>query len=135
MDDVIRWATLDSSPMSGSDWLLFGITTLRRADPIRIFGLARQLWRHELEGEAASHACRELDKLLKFELQTPGALGSGRTSLRHKVHCVCHCVRQVVGSWAEVCSFMSSVFAWTGDMGTESGISSYYDDIRLLFGD
>ena len=135
MDDVIRFATLDSSPMSGTDWLLFGVVTLRRADLIRIFRLAQQLWRGELQGEADLNACRELEKLLKYELQMPGALGSGRTSLRHKVHCICHCMRQVVGSWAEVCSFISTIFAWTGDMGTESGISSYYDDIRLLFGD
>jgi hypothetical protein len=47
MDDVIRFATLDSSPMSGTDWLLFGVVTLRRADLIRIFKLAQQLWRGE----------------------------------------------------------------------------------------
>ena len=73
--------------------------------------------------------------MLVLEQQQPGALGNGRGTLRHKMHVVCHAARMVSTSWAQAAARTSSVFSWTGDLGTEAGVSCYYDSLMSLFGD
>ncbi len=63
------------------------------------------------------------------------SVGSGCAGLRDKMHVVCHAARMVSNSWKEAASRVSRVFSWTGDVGTESGSSSFYDNLLEMFGD
>ena len=53
----------------------------------------------------------------------PGAVGSRRASLLHKLHAVLHSMRMDLGSWNEVKDFCDDIVAFTTDAGVESGLA------------
>ena len=129
-----HWATMDSSPVGHFEWLLHGFQSIKKHDLAHAFYLANRCWQGHVSADEESACLRELRSLCVLEQQAPGALGSGRCSLRHKMHVVSHSARMVSSTWAGAAKRISNVFSWTGDLGTESGVSNFYDDMRSLHG-
>ena len=66
---------------------------------------------------------------------TPTALGSGRSSLVHKVHAIAHSARLSAADWRYTCRMMNETLSWTGDLGVESGMPGFKGNVCRLFGD
>ena len=130
----VHWATMDSSPVGHFEWLMHGFQSIKKSELAHAFYLANRIWQGHLAADDESAYLLELRSLCSLEQQAPGALGSGRCSLRHKMHVVSHSARMVSSTWAAAAKRISNVFSWTGDLGTESGVSNFYDDMRSLHG-
>jgi hypothetical protein len=130
----IMWGTLDSSPLGSYDWLLHGLSSMRESGLVEALRCANALWSGGLDDNVAASHMQLLRRALLLEQQVPGAVGSGRATLRHKMHVVCQVARMVTPSWKAAAKRVSSVFSWTGDLGVESGVSSFYDSLISMFG-
>ena len=81
--------------------------------------------------QAPGECCRDA---VDIHLAPPTALGSRRSSLPRKVHCLLHTLRLEVGTWPAVANFLASVRAVTTDFGTEAGLASLENvDLSSLF--
>ena len=49
----------------------------------------------------------------------PAAVGSGKCSMKYKLHVVAHAERLVSPSWKDTAVKMNSTFTFTGDLGPE----------------
>ena len=65
----------------------------------------------------------DLEKLLMLRQSLPVAVGSGKASLRHKLHALVHLEGMTSESWKSAAALLSSTFSFTGDLGTESHIT------------
>jgi hypothetical protein len=131
---VIRFSTIDSSPQGGWDWVMHGSRTLSLESCAKAFQLAQDLHQAGLSDKQEADIQEELSTLLALCQGVPTAVGSGKSSLRRKVHAVIHSQRLVSGSWREAIALHNSSFSWCGDMGVESGLWLFRQDVRHLFG-
>ncbi|CAE7765568.1 unnamed protein product [Symbiodinium sp. CCMP2592] len=142
-----RWATLDSSPQGAWDWMLSGSTAVGLSKLRVCFEKANELIRlgnQTCSDQEATEtnvcqqhlaATKELAQYLCMHQLTPTALGSGRSSLVHKVHAVAHSTRLSAADWRYTCRIMNATFSWTGDLGVESGMPGFKGNVCRLFGD
>ena len=140
-DGIVRWGTLDASPQGEWDWVLMGTSTMRSKDLPHCFDLAFRL--HAIgssRSTLAEPSTRELDvcddlcaKLVMTE-GVPCGVGSGKASLRHKLHALMHSHRLISSSWDEAIQLVASTCTWTGDLGTESRIVLFHDTLENLMG-
>ena len=86
------------------------------------------------QGQCSSEEVEELRQVLALKQGSPAAVGSGRSSLRRKVHAVLHATRLSSPSWVAAVSCLNRTFSWTGDLGVESGLWRFAADARLLMG-
>lgn len=68
---------------------------------------------------------RDVKRLLKLHVLPPVGLGSGASSLAHKMAAFCHSAYLEAGSVAKLASMASATFAFVVDLGTESGMADY----------
>lgn len=130
----VRFCTVDSSPQGPFDFVMHGSRTVAKADLVPAMRDANRLCRPGVpEGERRIIAQR-LSDLLHLSQGVPTAVGSGRQSLRRKVHAVAHAVRLSCSSWRGVADMLSSTMSWTGDLGVESGFWLFRQSLRKLFG-
>jgi hypothetical protein len=84
--------------------------------------------------QEAGVAMTSLAGKLELVPGVPTTVGSGRASLAAKLHCLVHSCKLTSKSWLECVSLLNSTCSWTGDLGTESGVSAARSDLRQLFG-
>ena len=135
---IIRWATMDESPQGHFQWMMQGSITMRADDVGRAFHMAQRLSNRValgLDAATEKDIVAELSRLLVLRQGVPTAVGSGKMSLRHKMSAVTHSCRLQLNSWSETAAWITQTFSWTGDMGTESGVSHYSDNLLDMFGE
>ena len=76
----------------------------------------------------------DLRSILLLEQGTPVAVGSGRSSLKYKIHACTHSVKLTSHSWRRACEQMTRTCTWVGDLG-EKGISQVKTNLRKLMGE
>ena len=143
------FSTVDGSPQGGYQWELEGHIYVKNSDLAELRQQALVLIMSTMvveDGAEANDQDRDdvpeeikeaFDKLtqaLNLVQAPPVACGSGASSVWHKVHAFCHAHRLVSPSWEAVASVVASVFTITGDLGTESGFSSFHAPLESLFG-
>ncbi len=137
---ICRWGTVDSSEQGNFDLLYHGVTTMAVVDLVPRFRDALELLR-----QGPGHPAQDCGHLRAITARLAGALviragvpagvGSGRGSLRHKVHALAHSTRLMTHSWAAAAQCLTRTCTWTGDLGTESGVTRYAESLRSLFGE
>ena len=137
---VTRWGTLDSSPQGSFDWLLTGASTMCSCDLSACYRDANRLIALG-QGPISDEACDEqkiihlrLSPLLQIVQGVPTAVGSGRASVKYKIHSMCHSTRLTSWTWEDTAELINSTATWTGDLGTESGVNKFRGNLRTLFG-
>ena len=134
---VVRWGTVDTSPIHGYDWVMSGAIVMSNQQTMIAFHLANYYIEQNLERARLIEIDLEdadvvdLDKeiaderatltsLLVLSQGTPVGCGSGRCDVRYKLHGLTHSQRTQSCSWRSTTLAMKFTFAYTGDMGTES---------------
>ena len=118
--------------------MMHGGMAMKRSELVSAFRKAQTLScssRLGLSNDEQAGIAAEIAELFKIRQGCPTALGSGRASLRHKMAAVAHSCRLQLNRWIEVPTWLNSTFSWTGDLGVESGVMQFYDDLRGLLGD
>ena len=133
------WA--DSSPQGGVDWLLSIVSYIKRTDLQDCAEAADYLCKSVQD---FGNACQCDDKdamldisqkrhdqglLLKSKIlhhrQVPMALGSGASSLEHKIKCMCRKLFSESQSFPSLTRILSCIRCICTDMGTEMGMPDY----------
>lgn len=137
-----RYATMDASPQGHYEWLLIGATLVKEGDLVRCLRDANRLV--EL-GQQGSHSDESFDEQTRIVQQlsprlilvqaVPVGLGSGRCSLRYKMHALMHATRLTASSWPVVKDLLNGTHTWTGDLGVESRVVKFHGDMKRLMGD
>ena len=134
---VTRWATVDSSPQGGYDWILWGHIVMRNDNLQDSLKLSHRLAQiassddHRLE--EISIVATLADRLRRIS-GVPTAVASGRSGLRYKMKSMFHSMSLTSPSWLATARLSNSTFACTGDMGTESGVSRVRSKLTEIFG-
>ena len=132
---AVSWRTVDGSPKGGWDWVLHGKRSMASEDLLPAFDAARALCDSATEvGVSRAHA-RFLEPLLRLVQGAPVGVGSGKASVRRKVHAVVHSERLQSVSWPAAVKMVNHNMTWTGDCGTESGFWLFRSRLADLFGD
>ena len=137
---ICRWGSADSSEQGNFDLLYHGVTTMAVGDLVPRFRDALELIEQaRLHSDAepgfnASGAAGRLASALVIRAGVPVGVGSGHASLRHKAHALAHSTRLMCNSWREVAECLNRTCSWTGDLGTESGLTRFAESLRSLFG-
>ena len=134
-DGIVSWATMDSSPQGGYDWVLCGITTLSLRDAQRAFDISLELCTPALDNDEAASKVADLQSMLHLRQGVPTAVGSGRATIRHKTHAFLHALRLQCDSWPHVIGLTDSILSYTGDLGTEQRVVELRCKLTDLFGD
>ncbi len=137
---VVRWGTMDSSPQSGRNWIMVGFATVALDDLGQCLRHSRRLWelrQSEDEGEleVAAGIMEALRAKIAFTPSIPTTVGSGRGSLAGKLHAMIHGCKLAARTWSQCASLLNSCISWTGDLGTEAGVTACRTNLRQLFGD
>ena len=138
----MRWSTLDGSPQFGYDWILHGHMDMNTMDLVETFEDAlRYIALCQARGEedsenagALKELAEKLTQRLAWRMGLPAAVGAGRASMAHKLHCLAHSERMTTTSWAKAVDLVNSTFSYTGDMGTEIHISNCRVTLNNLMG-
>ena len=148
---VIRYATVDSSPQQGWDWVLSGWITVSAQEVQQLFRAALRYIRMcqiRRTREAAGHdadGMRNLDDQISrmrellsgplcLQQGMPVAVGSGRADVRYKLHSIVHAEKLISKSWHSTVSMVNAMFSLCGDMGTESRLPFCRINLAELFG-
>ena len=123
---VVPFLLCDSSPQANKDWVLAECRLLTKEVAIKVFRAVQLLFETKDESDptvdrAALFAI--VDEGCARHMYPPGAVGSRRASLLHKLHAVLHSMRLEMGSWAAVKAWASEVFSFTTDAGVEKGLA------------
>ena len=121
---------MDSSPQGGRDWLNSASLTMSRADVQQSFRIILELLplAHSVNMDDAS-LDREAEllvmmtQLVRVRRGVPVCMGSGRTSVHHKMHAVAHALRLEHYSWSGVAGALNNTLAFTTDFGVEYHMS------------
>ena len=118
----------DSSPQAGRDWVMTEYKMLSTEHAVAVFEAVKQLFQIK-KGESTgckpegAESFNTIDAGCSSHMFPPGAVGSRRASLLHKLHAVLHSMRMDLGSWNEVKDFCDDIVAFTTDAGVESGLA------------
>ena len=132
---AIVFSTVDSSPQGGWDWVMSGHRALSAEDVVACFRCATVILNRTADEETLAEASATLKQKLRIVQGSPTAVGSGKSSLRRKVHALLHAARLVSDSWQSAVALMNSTVSFTGDMGVESLLAGFVEDARSLMGD
>ena len=88
-----------------------------------------------LPEERKRDVAERLASSLVWKAGVPVVVGSGRASIRRKVHAVAHSERLKCKSWPDAVELPNAIVSWTGDLGTESGFWQFRSRLDQLFGD
>ena len=139
MADVTRYVTLDSSPQGGRDWLNTASLTMTKVDIAKTFRIMLELIplaREASEGtiDREAELVQELTTMIRIRRGVPVCLGSGRTSVHHKMHATAHALRLEHVEWSGVATSLNTTLAFTTDFGVEYLLSSLPKfDLKTLF--
>ena len=142
-----RWAALgdaglflqvDASPQFGRDWLIAVCTFVQRDRLPKLSEWLAELHRLAPSPDQAEDGTSDttspatllrrkelaahVSATFQHHILPAGGLGSGRSSLLHKLHCLLHSMALSWGSWDKVFRACSTVYAFTVDQGTEAGL-------------
>ena len=132
---VVQWATVDTSPQGGYDWVGSGFVTVAISELVELMTHANAMIRNcEAAQETDPEIVQRLSYCFEFKRYPPVGIGSGRASLAAKAHALCHATRLMTDSWRSVASLLNGVFSWTGDLGTESHFPCFKSHLGSLFG-
>ena len=135
-DGVFRWATVDSSPQGGWEWVLHAATTMRISDAVAALRTATMLaTSDDVDTPECAAALKRLRSVLCLHQGVPTVVGSGYASLSHKVHAVCHSTRLTASSWPAAAQLLNSTVTWTTDLGVEARFATFRHNLVQLFGD
>ena len=123
---AVPFLLCDSSPQAARDWVLTECRLLTKDGAIKVFRAVQLLFETKDQPDptvdrAALFAI--VDEGCARHMYPPGAVGSRRASLLHKLHVVLHVMRLELGSWAAVKAWASEVFSFTTDAGVEKGLA------------
>lgn len=130
-----RWATVDTSPQGGIDWVLMGSASVGNDDLRVAFELSVGLCHAARDREKEREAMSALAPQLQLQQGVPTGVGSGRASLQHKVHALAHAERLRQVSWQRVAQAFNSTITFTGDLGVECKIVGFRMCLKALMGD
>jgi len=94
-DAIASWRTLDLTPLAGYEWLMSGASTMRQSDLPDALRLASRLFDVSLQRLESEEVQQKLWQYLNITQGVPVALGSGRSSLRYKMHASCHSTKEM----------------------------------------
>ena len=132
---VVTWRTVDSSPQFGWDWVLCGVRMVRAVDLQQAFFDANALCSDDVPDEEKARIMANLAPMIQWRQGVPAAVGSGRSSLRRKVHAIAHAQRLTTQGWPSATSLLNATVSFTGDLGTEARIPNYCAPLASLFGE
>ena len=128
----------DSSPQGGVDWLLSIVSMISAKDLVSCSEAADYLSKSvdefrtavhsdkkekQIEIALKRHECGEiLSQQIRLHRQLPMALGSGRSSLEHKLKCILRKFWAETQSLSRLKTALTFVTSMTTDLGTESGL-------------
>ena len=119
----------DSSPQFQRDWFIMEFTQPAvTLDGEVVFKLLLDLGKTIGSNEDATLDKRQkwtaaLKDMIVRHVPIPTALGSGRTSIGHKLHNLLHALYMDCGSWGALRRFLESVVSFTTDQGVESHLA------------
>jgi hypothetical protein len=131
----VAWRTVDGSPQGGFDWVLHGARKIQVKDLVLCFRDAQRLHDVSLLPQQQKELISKLAPHMCLEQGVPTAVGSGKMSVKRKLHAVTHSERLHCPSWKSTVASLNSTFTWTGDLGTESGMRQFKGRVQMLFGD
>lgn len=132
---VIRWATVDTSPQGGWDWIMSGARVMSHTDLVSSFRDSKRLCSGILCQDEACALFEDMSLALEIRQAAPAVVGSGRAGLTRKVRAVLHSLRLCSPSWQAAIRVLNSSFSWTGDLGTEAGFWQFRKHSRQIYGD
>ena len=124
----------DSSPQGGRDWLISKHRVVSRSRVAAAAAAANFLSATPepdpgptMQSDDEQRTCHNatLAASITEHVQVPVALGSGRTTLEHKVAAFLHSTGVECGSLSALEAMCSSIVSFTTDLGTETGISEF----------
>eukprot|EP00969_Alexandrium_andersonii_P112740 4982158-Alexandrium_andersonii.AAC.1 len=134
--DTCLYLQADSSPQFGRDWFILEYSMIQGSAPAykrmselidrlaTLDALANAFRRDGRLSECAEMQKRECADAVRAAIDThipvPTSLGSKRSSLAHKLHCLIHNLILDFGDLESVCRWCSRVVRFTSDQGTES---------------
>ena len=155
---VAVYASIDSSPQFGADWMISECRIVK--DPVAVLRLCWALrdmlpdnqskqslraWSRMLDPsdiEALRSKSLKLTDLVQKHSLLPTVVGGRAASVAHKLHCFLHSLKMDMGTWHDVGQFLSQLETMTTDQGTErlvvdvpTGWTKLYESIlrpRLL---
>ena len=108
-EETVAWSTVDGSPQAGYNLLIVGTMRVKVKDLLSAMGLAQTL--QTLGSEVAEkHAAEQLTNFLHMRQLIPVTTGSGRCSLKYKMHAWVHAERLQQTDWGSVAAAVSSNF-------------------------
>ena len=135
-EPVVAWRTMDGSPQGGYDLIITGCTVMRASELIDALKIAWALCAtdgEEISSEDEKAYVAQLSPLLRITQGVPASVGSGRSSMRHKMHATCHSERLQQPDWEHVARSINSTFSWTADLG-EVTLTEFKHNLVHLFG-
>jgi hypothetical protein len=130
---VVCWRTLDLSPQAGFEWMMHGVSMMKRSDLGHAFILATRLCSPLLSADDARATQEALMAFIEFEQGVPCAVGSGRAGLKYKLHAAAHSEKLKLETWRAVATTMNATAVWVGDLG-EASVNLYHFNLKTMFG-
>ena len=110
-----------------------GSSTMKQSDLTQAFALSTKLF--EPLTKAESLQCQsELWNYLHITQGVPVGVGSGRSSLKYKMHASCHSLKLFCAEWRNVAFLWNSTVSIVGDLG-ESKVVNFRSNLKDMFGD
>ena len=133
-NEYVRFAGADASPQAGHDFLLSSSDYIRKDKLVPLVQAVRRMiqdaedrllgtWTGQSEQSIADHQFVRCS--LRKEDDIPVALGNSASSAAHKVAGMLHKYALRCSSEVALQNYLSSVFSFCSDMGTELHISSF----------
>ena len=130
----MRWATVDTSPFHGYDWIMAGAMVVAAQQTVYLFHLANRYIENNqtrallIEADLEDADVSDLDKeisaaraiLTDLLISTQGSLvgcGSGKCDVRYKLHGLVHSQRTQSCSWRSTARNINSYFFVHGRPG------------------
>ena len=119
-EESVGWRTTDGSPQWGYDLILVGATVMLQRHLADAFRHANALCDASLPDADASRITDLLAHMLRIVQGVPIAIGSGRCSMKYRVHAIVHGEKLVQKTWRGAAQSINATFTWTGDLGEKT---------------
>ena len=115
--------------------MLHGRRLMPLASLDRAFDDSRTLLNKDSSKEEKVLCVARLTPLLRMVAGVPVATGSGKGSVRHKLHAMTHSEKLYTQTWRETVRLLNSTATFTGDLGTEAGTRKVHCRLDKFMGD